>query len=276
MGPERRLPELRQRSPNSPELITPTLDEGRSSLRPSFLSPLNLSYNFIMNKILIIEDEAELVKVLRSYLEQAGFEVLSAYRGDSGLDAFHTSRPDLVILDLNLPGMDGLDVARSIRRTDDTPIIMVTARVEETDKLIGLELGADDYVTKPYSPREVVARVRTVLRRAARSEAPQSSNIIRAADLEIDLDAHTVARNGAEIELTPTEFNLLTTLAGQPGRVFSRLQLLEATQEGSAFEGYERTIDAHVKNLRAKIEPNPKKPEYIQTVFGVGYKFQKG
>ena len=228
-----------------------------------------------MNKILIIEDEAELVKVLRSYLEQAGFEVLSASRGDSGLDAFHASRPDLVILDLNLPGMDGLDVARSIRRTDDTPIIMVTARVEETDKLIGLELGADDYVTKPYSPREVVARVRTVLRRVAKADAPRSANIIRTADLEIDLDAHSVARDGAEIELTPTEFNLLTTLASQPGRVFSRLQLLEATQDGAAFEGYERTIDAHVKNLRAKIEPNPKKPEYIQTVFGVGYKFQK-
>lgn len=228
-----------------------------------------------MNKILVIEDEAELVKVLRSYLEQAGFEVLSAYRGDSGLDAFNASRPDLVILDLNLPGMDGLDVARSIRRTDDTPIIMVTARVEETDKLIGLELGADDYVTKPYSPREVVARVRTVLRRVAKAEAPRSANIIRAADLEIDLDAHSVARNGTEIELTPTEFNLLTVLAGQPGRVFSRLQLLEATQDGAAFEGYERTIDAHVKNLRAKIEPNPKKPDYIQTVFGVGYKFQK-
>jgi len=228
-----------------------------------------------MNKILIIEDEAELVKVLRSYLEQAGFEVFSAYRGDSGLDTFQTTQPDLVILDLNLPGMDGLDVARSIRRTDDTPIIMVTARVEETDKLIGLELGADDYVTKPYSPREVVARVRTVLRRVAKSGAAQAGSTIRAADLEIDLDAHTVARNGTEIELTPTEFNLLTTLAGQPGRVFSRLQLLEATQDGTAFEGYERTIDAHIKNLRAKIEPNPKKPDYIQTVFGVGYKFQK-
>jgi two-component system, OmpR family, alkaline phosphatase synthesis response regulator PhoP len=227
-----------------------------------------------MNKILIIEDEAELVKVLRSYLEQAGFEVLSAHRGDSGLDTFRSARPDLVILDLNLPGMDGLDVARSIRRADDTPIIMVTARVEETDKLIGLELGADDYVTKPYSPREVVARVRTVLRRVAKSEAPQNK-IIRAADLEIDLDAHSVLQNDAEIELTPTEFNLLAALAEQPGRVFSRLQLLEAVQDGAAYEGYERTIDAHIKNLRAKLEPDPKNPEYIQTVFGVGYKFQK-
>jgi len=229
-----------------------------------------------MKKILIIEDEAELVKVLRSYLEQAGFEVISSYRGDTGLETWLSIHPDLVILDLNLPGMDGLDVARTIRRQDDTPIIMVTARVEETDRLIGLELGADDYVTKPYSPREVVARVRTVLRRAGGSASRQpSSKILRAADLEIDLDSHSVTRNGSPIELTPTEFNLLAALAEQPGRVQSRLQLLEATQEGTAYEGYERTIDAHIKNLRAKIEPVPKSPIYVETVFGVGYRFRK-
>jgi two-component system alkaline phosphatase synthesis response regulator PhoP len=229
-----------------------------------------------MKKILIIEDEAELVKVLRSYLEQAGFEVISSYRGDTGLETWLSIHPDLVILDLNLPGMDGLDVARTIRRQDDTPIIMVTARVEETDRLIGLELGADDYVTKPYSPREVVARVRTVLRRAGGSANRQpSSKILRAADLEIDLDSHSVTRNGSLIELTPTEFNLLAALAEQPGRVQSRLQLLEATQEGTAYEGYERTIDAHIKNLRAKIEPAPKSPIYVETVFGVGYRFRK-
>lgn len=236
----------------------------------------NLGYNLIMKKILIIEDEAELVKVLRSYLEQAGFEVITSYRGDTGLETWLSIHPDLVILDLNLPGMDGLDVARSIRRQDDTPIIMVTARVEETDRLIGLELGADDYVIKPYSPREVVARVRTVLRRAGGNAGRQpASKVLRAADLEIDLDSHSVTRDGSPIELTPTEFNLLAVLAEQPGRVQSRLQLLEATQEGTVYEGYERSIDAHIKNLRAKIEPVPKSPIYIETVFGVGYRFRK-
>lgn len=230
----------------------------------------------MMKRILIIEDEAELVKVLRSYLEQAGYEVLTAYRGDTGLETWKSTQPDLVILDLNLPGMDGLDIARTIRRQNETPIIMVTARVEEADRLIGLELGADDYVIKPYSPREVVARVRTVLRRAGGTSAQPALRIIRAADLEIDLDSYSVTQHDRAIELTPTEFNLLAALAEQPGRVFSRLQLLEATQEGTVFEGYERTIDAHIKNLRAKIEPVPKSPIYIETVFGVGYRFSKG
>lgn len=225
-----------------------------------------------MPTILIIEDEPELVKVLRSYLEQAGFNVLAAYRGDSGFSSWEHKRPDLVILDLNLPGMDGLDVARQIRRKADTPIIMVTARVEETDRLIGLEIGADDYITKPYSPREVVARVRAVLRRS--SAAPATSQILRVADLEIDRDAHTVRKSEQPIDLTPTEFNLLAALAGQPGRAFSRLQLSEAAL-GSAYEGYDRTIDAHIKNLRSKIETNPKNPQYIETVFGIGYRFNK-
>jgi len=225
-----------------------------------------------MPTILIIEDEPELVKVLRSYLEKAGLEVLVAYRGDSGLSAWEHKRPELVILDLNLPGMNGLDVAREIRRKSNTPLIMLTARVEETDQLIGLELGADDYITKPFSPRIVVARVRALLRRAGSEPTPPK--ILRVAHLTIDLDAHTVTLEGERIELTPTEFNLLTTLAEQPGRAFSRLQLLEATQ-GATYEGYERTIDAHVKNLRAKLETDPKRPRYIETVFGVGYKFQK-
>jgi two-component system alkaline phosphatase synthesis response regulator PhoP len=178
----------------------------------------------------------------------------------------------LVILDLNLPGMDGLDVARSIRRKSDTPILMLTARVEETDQLIGLELGADDYIPKPFSPRLVVARVRALLRR---SEAPTSrQKILRIADLEIDLDGHRISISGRPVELTPTEFSLLATLAGQPGRAFTRLQLLEASQ-GTAYEGYERTIDAHIKNLRAKIEPDPRTPRYIETVFGVGYRFSR-
>lgn len=225
-----------------------------------------------MATILIIEDEPELVKVLRSYLEQAGYNVLAAGRGDSGLAAWDRSRPDLVILDLNLPGMDGLDVARAIRSKGTTPIMMLTARVEEMDQLLGLEVGADDYIPKPFSPRIVAARVRALLRRTEHS--PSGHTMLRAADLEVDLEAHTVQRAGNPLELTPTEFNLLAALMEQPGRVFSRLQLLEIAQ-GSAYEGYERTIDAHVKNLRAKIEPDPKKPQYIETVFGVGYRFSK-
>jgi DNA-binding response OmpR family regulator len=226
-----------------------------------------------MATILIIEDEPELVKVLKSYLEQAGHDVLSSYRGDAGLTTWENSRPDLVILDLNLPGMDGLEVAKAIRRQANTPIIMVTARVEEADRLIGLELGADDYVTKPYSPREVVARVKAVLRRA--SSDVQASALIRITDLLIDREAYTVKRGKEIIPLTLTEFNLLATLAEQPGRVLTRLQLLEATQEGVVYDGYERTIDTHIKNLRSKIELNPKEPQYIETVFGVGYKFAK-
>jgi len=223
-----------------------------------------------MATILIIEDEPELVKVLRSYLEQAGFGVLSAQRGDSGLSLWESKKPDLVLLDLNLPGMDGLDVARSIRRTSSTPVIMLTARVEEADQLVGLELGADDYITKPFSPRLVVARVRALLRRTEQS--PEARQMLRLVDLEIDLEGHTVRRSGELVELTPTEFNLLVALLSQPGRAFSRLQLLDASQ-GTAYEGYERTIDAHIKNLRAKLEPDPKKPRYIETVFGVGYRF---
>lgn len=226
-----------------------------------------------MPTVLIIEDEPELVKVMRSYLEQAGFNVLTAYRGDSGLSTWEHKRPDLVILDLNLPGVDGLDIAREIRRKGDTPLIMVTARVEEADRLIGLELGADDYIPKPFSPREVVARVRAVLRRA--SATPVAPSILRAGDLEIDLDSHIVSSQGTVIDLTPTEFNLLATLVAQPGRAYTRLQLLEATQ-GAAYEGYERTIDAHIKNLRAKIERDAKAPEYIETVFGIGYRFSRG
>ena len=225
-----------------------------------------------MPKILIIEDEIELVRVLQSYLEQANFTVISASQGDSGLNLWAQKHPDLVILDLNLPGMDGLDIAREIRKKSDTPIIMVTARVEETDRLIGLELGADDYITKPFSPREVVARVRAVLRRAGSPKIKR--RILTSGSLEIDLEAHTVTQAGELVDLTPTEFALLETMASQPGRVFSRLQLLEASQ-GDAYEGYERTIDAHIKNLRAKIEPDTKEPIYIETVFGIGYRFSK-
>jgi DNA-binding response OmpR family regulator len=220
--------------------------------------------------VLVVDDEPQLVRVLRSYLEQAGYRVLSAHRGDEALAQFRSGRPDLVILDLNLPGVDGLDVAREIRRQGATPILMLTARVEEADRLVGLELGADDYVPKPFSPREVVARVRAILRRVQTASAPRE--LIRVADLEIDTVRHTVRRNGQALDLTPTEFTLLFTIAGQPGRTFTRMQLLEAAQ-GGAFEGYERTIDAHIKNMRSKLEPDPKTPRYILTVFGIGYKF---
>lgn len=225
-----------------------------------------------MPTILIIEDEPELVKVLRAYLQQAGYHVISAFRGDTGLSSWEHKRPDLVILDLNLPGMDGLDVAREIRRRGETPIIMLTARAEETDELLGLELGADDYITKPFSPRLVLARVRALLRRA--TSVDTTPKVVRIADLELDLEAHQLTRTDIIIELTPTEFNLLAVMASQPGRAFTRMQLLENSQ-GTSFEGYERTIDAHIKNLRAKLDPNPKKPRYIETVFGIGYRFRK-
>jgi DNA-binding response OmpR family regulator len=221
-------------------------------------------------RILIVDDEPELVRVVRSYLEKAGFQVSAAHRGDDGLREFGAVRPDLVILDLNLPGMDGLDVAREIRRRGQTPILMLTARVEEADRLVGLELGADDYVVKPFSPREVVARVRAILRRSQGGASPPER--IHAAGLEIDLARHTARIQDRTLELTPTEFSLLAALAGQPGRVFTRMQLLEAAQ-GTAFEGYERTVDVHIKNLRSKIEPDPKNPARILTVFGIGYKF---
>jgi DNA-binding response OmpR family regulator len=227
-----------------------------------------------MPTLLIIEDEPELVRVLRSYLEQAGFNVLSALRGDTGLCTWEEKHPDLVILDLNLPGMDGLDVARRIRQNETrrTPIIMLTARADENDQLVGLELGADDYIPKPFSPRIVVARVNALLRRT--NGHVSSSQPMQIADLVIDREGHVLTRAGQAIDLTPTEFSLLVVLAGQPGRVFSRLQLLEAAQ-GVAYDGYERTVDAHIKNLRAKIEPDPKNPRYIETVFGVGYRFAR-
>lgn len=226
-----------------------------------------------MALILIIEDEVELAKVLQSYLEKAGYQVLHAARGDAGLALWRQQHPDLVLLDLNLPGMDGLDVATAIRRQGETALIMVTARVDEVDRLLGLELGADDYITKPYSPREVVARVKTVLRRVLRADQ-NTSETLKIADLCIDPDAHSLTQNGRRLELTPTEFTILLTLARQPGRVFSRLQLLEASQ-GMAYEGYERSIDAHVKNLRAKLQDDSKDQRYVETVFGIGYRFKK-
>ena len=223
-----------------------------------------------MKTILIVDDEPKIVQLARDYLEHAGFAVSTAFDGKTALAVVRSNKPDLIVLDLGLPQLDGLDVTRSIRKDSNVPIIMLTARSEETDKLIGLELGADDYITKPFSPKELVARVRTVLRRTENSAA--NVEIIRAADLTLDVPRMKLTRDDETIELTPTEFQLLAALAQQPGRIFTRAQLLDAVR-GVAFESYERAIDAHIKNIRHKIEPNSREPRYILTVYGVGYKF---
>jgi DNA-binding response OmpR family regulator len=219
----------------------------------------------------VVEDESKIARLVRDYLEHAGFEVAVAGDGEVALAETRRARPDLVVLDLGLPGRDGLDVARSLRRTSNVPIVMLTARGEETDRVVGLELGADDYVVKPFSPRELVARVRAVLRRTEAAGA-RGAEVLRVADVEVDLPRMRVAVAGRPVELTPTEFQLLATLAREPGRVFTRGQLLDAVH-GVAFESYERAIDAHVKNLRRKIEPTPGHPRYLLTVHGVGYRF---
>jgi two-component system alkaline phosphatase synthesis response regulator PhoP len=220
--------------------------------------------------ILVVDDEPKIVKQARDYLEKSGFRVRSAGDGKTALAVARHERPDLIVLDLNLPEMDGLDVCRALRRESDVPIIMLTARVDETDRLIGLELGGDDYVTKPFSPRELVARVRAVLRRA--QGGVRQPERIQAGDLEIDLHAHTVTRAGEPIRLTRTEFNLLAALAQHPGQVLSREQLLDRLY-GVAYDGYDRSIDAHIKNLRHKLEPDLAEPRYVLTVYGVGYRF---
>jgi two-component system alkaline phosphatase synthesis response regulator PhoP len=221
--------------------------------------------------ILVVDDEPRIVQLVRDYLEHGGFTVLVASDGQAALRTARTGRPDLVVLDLGLPGLNGLDVARALRRDGEVPIIMLTARTEETDKLVGLELGADDYMTKPFSPKELVARVRAVLRRAEVLHSP--ADVIRVGtDVELDVPRMEARFAKRRIELTKTEFQLVATMARQPGRVFTRAQLLDAVK-GVAFESYERAIDAHIKNIRRKIEQNPRSPRYLLTVFGVGYRF---
>jgi DNA-binding response OmpR family regulator len=225
-----------------------------------------------MKTILVVDDEPKITQLVRDYLERAGFAVRVAHDGKSALSFARTEKPNLIILDLGLPHMDGLDVTREVRKTSNAPIIMLTARSEESDKLVGLELGADDYVTKPFSPKELVARVRVVLRRME-SSGDLAAEVIRASDLTLDVPRLRVTAAGRELEeLTPTEFDLLAALARQPGRVFTRAQLLDAIH-GVAFESYERAIDAHVKNIRRKIEIKAGEPKYVLTVYGVGYKF---
>jgi two-component system alkaline phosphatase synthesis response regulator PhoP len=224
-----------------------------------------------MPTILVVDDEPEIVRVVRDYLEHSGFTVQVAADGPAALRAARAHKPDLVVLDLGLPGLDGLDVTRALRREGQLPIIMVTARADESDKLVGLELGADDYLTKPFSPKELVARVRAVLRRAEIVATP--TDLITAGDVTLDVPRMAVRVRGTDIEqLTPTEFQLLVTLGRAPGRIFTRAQLLDAVH-GVAFESYERAIDAHVKNIRRKLEPDPREPRYLLTVHGVGYRF---
>lgn len=220
--------------------------------------------------ILVVDDEPKITKLARDYLEQGGFQVQIAADGTTALAIARHEKPDLVVLDLNLPAMDGLDVCRTLRRESDVPIIMLTARVDEVDRLIGLELGADDYISKPFSPRELVARVRAVLRRSSGNVQP--SSIIRAGDLEIDIDGYRVVRGDETLDLTRSEFGLFAILAQHPGQTFSREQLLDRLH-GVSFEGFARSIDAHIKNLRRKVEDDPSEPRYVLTVYGIGYKF---
>jgi DNA-binding response OmpR family regulator len=224
-----------------------------------------------MKTILVVEDEIKIARLVRDFLEHAGFAVTVAGDGEAAIASARGSRPDLVVLDLGLPGRDGLDVTRELRRSSTVPIVVLTARGDEADRIVGLELGADDYVVKPFSPKELVARVRAVLRRtdAARTGGAE---VLRAADVEVDVPRMRVSVSGRPVDLTPTEFQLLSTFVREPGRVFTRSQLLDAVH-GVAFESYERAIDAHVKNIRKKIEPAPGRPRYLLTVHGVGYRF---
>jgi two-component system alkaline phosphatase synthesis response regulator PhoP len=220
--------------------------------------------------VLVVDDEPKIVQLARDYLEHAGFKVASASDGREALASFRAAAPDLIVLDLGLPHVDGLDVARAVRKTSNVPIVMLTGRADEADRVAGLELGADDYIPKPFSPKELVARVRAVLRRSELASAP--AEVVRAGDVTLDVPRLSVRVKDRSVELTPTEFQLLLTLARSPGRVFTRAQLLDAVH-GVAFESYERAIDAHVKNIRRKLEQDAREPRYVLTVHGVGYRF---
>ncbi len=223
-----------------------------------------------VKKVLVVEDEVKIARLVRDYLHQAGFAVLEATDGPGALHLARSERPDMIVLDLGLPGMDGYDVTRELRARSSVPIIMLTARSEESDRIVGLELGADDYVVKPFSPKELIARIRAVLRRADATVG--GGEVVRAGAVTIDIPKRRVVVDGDEIDLTASEFDILLTLARQPGRIYTRAQLLDAVR-GVSFDSYERAIDAHVKNIRRKIESDPKHPTYLLTVYGVGYKF---
>lgn len=220
-------------------------------------------------KILVVDDEKRIVEILQAYLERDGYQVIAAYDGRSALELARSNSPDLIILDLMLPEVSGWDVCRELRRESDVPIIMLTARDDTTDKIIGLELGADDYVTKPFDPKEIISRARAVLRRSDVKTISKST--LKVGEIMIDTNKRLVRRGDRNIELTPIEFDLLRVMAENPGRVYSRMQLLDKVQ-GDAYEGYERTVDSHIKNLRKKLELDPEHPVYIITIYGVGYK----
>jgi len=220
-------------------------------------------------KVLVVDDSANIRAMVATYLEGEGYRVRAVASGRQALEAAHDEAPDLVILDLMMPEMDGYQFLRAFRRESGAPVIMLTAKLEEVDKVLGLELGADDYVTKPFGMRELVARVRAVLRRAERHLPTEA--VLTAGDLTLDRSNHTLDVAGRRVDLTPSELRLLAKLMSAPGRVFSRLELLTEIQ-GSTYEGYERTIDVHVRNLRAKLEPDPRRPRYVETVYGAGYR----
>lgn len=227
----------------------------------------------MIHKILVVDDEPHLVNTVRAYLQDSGFEVVTASNGREGLFVFRHEEPDLIILDLMMPEMDGWEAARLIRKESNVPIIMLTARVEDVDKIAALEMGADDYIAKPFNPRELVARARAVLRRTY-GDMDEGNEILRVGDLELKPEAYQVTLKGSVLDLTRSEFELLEVMMRNPGRVFSRGDLLEHIQ-GEAYAAYERTIDAHIKNIRAKIEDDPRQPQYIETVYGVGYRMAK-
>lgn len=251
-------------------------DAGRIN-RPAsglFYLPLCLTGANIMNvirKVLVVDDEKKIVDIVRAYLEREGYRVITAFDGETALKTFRQEKPDLIILDLMLPRLSGNEVCRAIRKESDIPIIMLTARDELTDKIVGLELGADDYLTKPFEGRELVARAKAILRR---SEPKSENRLIQAGSLTIDLERRQVTAGGRQVELTTTEFELLRLLAAHPGRVFSRSELLDRLQ-GDSYEAYERTIDSHIKNLRRKLAPDASKPSYIHTIYGAGYKLEE-
>jgi DNA-binding response OmpR family regulator len=237
-------------------------------------SEINLQKDEVVmaKTILVVDDEMRLVSVVEAYLEQEGYKVVKASNGREALFAARQEKPDLIILDIMMPEMDGFEFMRLHRKERETPIILLTAKVEDDDKVIGLELGADDYLTKPFRPRELIARVRAVLRRTGITEP--KAQVLREGNITLDRESHFVKVGDDFVDLTPSEFDLLAALLSSPGRAYSRLDLLDRLQ-GTAFEGYERTIDVHVKNLRAKIEQDPGNPHYIETVYGVGYRFRR-
>lgn len=229
-----------------------------------------LGHNGAMKKVLVVEDELKIARLVRDYLAEAGFAVLEAADGPAALAMARNHKPDMILMDIGIPGMDGLDVTKALRATSAVPIIMLTARSEETDRVVGLELGADDYITKPFSPKELVARIKAVLRRAEATLG--GGEVLHAGEVTVDLPKMKVTVGSKEVDLTTTEFELLATLARNPGRIYTRAQLLDGLH-GVSIESYERSVDAHIKNIRRKIEPNPRKPQYVLTVYGVGYKF---